>query len=181
MLFRSARLLYPPKLSKDIVGNRNYFVSQVVVVGRNVVVRGIILRVSASRLRNILKKIQLEYTQIRPIKNGDLTYLAKQGVLLINRTLTVRDSQANCHQKIWDKFTPTLLKEILLLNNKKENPLVLLLWGQKAVQVLKDMDPDMENLPTDYVAGTDFRLAKTTKGQYADYSTSKWARKRTSS
>ena len=31
-------------------------------------------------LRNILKKIQLEYTQIRPIKNGDLTYLAKQGV-----------------------------------------------------------------------------------------------------
>ena len=38
----------------------------------------------------------------------------------------------------------------------------------------------MENLPTDYVAGTDFRLAKTTKGQYADYSTSsKWARKET--
>ena len=41
------------------------------------------------------------------------------------------------------------------------------------------MDPDMENLPTDYVAGTDFRLAKTAKGQYADYCTSKWARKET--
>jgi len=39
------------------------------------------------------------------------------------------------------------------------------------------MDPDMENIPTDYLNGTDFRLAKTTKGQYADYSTSKWARK----
>ena len=39
------------------------------------------------------------------------------------------------------------------------------------------MDPDMENIPTDYVNGTDFRLAKTMKGQYADYSTSKWARK----
>ena len=39
------------------------------------------------------------------------------------------------------------------------------------------MDPEMENLPTDYTAGTDFRLSKTTKGQYADYSTSKWARK----
>ena len=39
------------------------------------------------------------------------------------------------------------------------------------------MDPDMENIPTDYVNGTDFRLTKTTKGQYADYSTSKWARK----
>ena len=35
----------------------------------------------------------------------------------------------------------------------------------------------MENIPTDYVNGTDFRLTKTTKGQYADYSTSKWARK----
>jgi hypothetical protein len=42
------------------------------------------------------------------------------------------------------------------------------------------MDPEMENLPTDYVAGTDFRLSKTTKGQYADYSTSKWARKESS-
>ena len=39
------------------------------------------------------------------------------------------------------------------------------------------MDPDMENIPTDYVNGTDFRLPKTMKGQYADYSTSKWARK----
>jgi len=39
------------------------------------------------------------------------------------------------------------------------------------------MDPDMENIPTDYVNGTDFRVTKTTKGQYADYSTSKWARK----
>ena len=38
----------------------------------------------------------------------------------------------------------------------------------------------MENIPTDYVNGTDFRLSKTTKGQYADYSTSKWARKETS-
>ena len=42
------------------------------------------------------------------------------------------------------------------------------------------MDPEMENLPTDYVNGTDFRLTKTTKGQYADYSTSKWARKESS-
>ena len=39
------------------------------------------------------------------------------------------------------------------------------------------MDRDMENIPTDYVNGTDFRVTKTTKGQYADYSTSKWARK----
>ena len=35
----------------------------------------------------------------------------------------------------------------------------------------------MENMPTDYMNGTDFRVTKTTKGQYADYSTSKWAPK----
>ena len=95
-------------------------------------------------MRNILKKIQLEYTQIRPIKNGDLTYLAKQGVLLINRTLTVRDSQANSHQKIWDKFTPHLIKEILMYHREKNNSIVLLLWGNNAIKVLKDMDKDME-------------------------------------
>jgi hypothetical protein len=41
------------------------------------------------------------------------------------------------------------------------------------------MDPDMEELPTDYDQGLDFRIAKTSKGDYADYSTSNWARKET--
>mgnify|MGYP000282773826 CR=1 FL=1 len=41
------------------------------------------------------------------------------------------------------------------------------------------MDPDIQELPTDYDMGLDFRVTKTTKGQYADYSTSKWARKET--
>jgi len=39
------------------------------------------------------------------------------------------------------------------------------------------MDPEMEELPTDYVRGLDFRIVKTSKGGYADYSTSTWARK----
>jgi hypothetical protein len=39
------------------------------------------------------------------------------------------------------------------------------------------MDPELENLPTDYSAGLDFRIAKTQKGGFADYNTSKWARK----
>ena len=41
------------------------------------------------------------------------------------------------------------------------------------------MDPEMEDLPTDYTRGVDFRINKTTKGGYADYSTSKWSRKTT--
>ena len=39
------------------------------------------------------------------------------------------------------------------------------------------MDSDFVELPTDIEQGTDFRLTKTTKGQYADYSTSSWARR----
>ena len=39
------------------------------------------------------------------------------------------------------------------------------------------MDPDMNELPTDYTAGVDFRISKTSKGGYADYSTSTWARR----
>ena len=39
------------------------------------------------------------------------------------------------------------------------------------------MDPEMEELPTDYNAGLDFQIVKTSKGGYADYSTSKWSRK----
>jgi len=39
------------------------------------------------------------------------------------------------------------------------------------------MDPDMEDLPTDSTSGVDFRIIKTSKGGYADYSTSTWSRK----
>jgi len=60
-----------------------------------------------------------------------------------------------------------------------ENPIRRFVIGPQIFNIIKSalMDPDMENIPTDYVNGTDFRLTKTSKGQYADYSTSKWARK----
>jgi len=60
-----------------------------------------------------------------------------------------------------------------------ENPVRRFVISPQIFNIIKSalMDPDMENIPTDYVNGTDFRVTKTTKGQYADYSTSKWARK----
>lgn len=60
-----------------------------------------------------------------------------------------------------------------------ENPIRRFIIGPQIFKLLKSalMDPDMENLPTDFDSGTDFRLVKTQKGQYADYSTSNWARK----
>jgi hypothetical protein len=63
-----------------------------------------------------------------------------------------------------------------------ESPIRRFVIGSQIFNIIKGalMDPDMENLPTDYLNGTDFKLTKTTKGQYADYSTSKWARKESS-
>jgi hypothetical protein len=60
-----------------------------------------------------------------------------------------------------------------------ENPIRRFIIGPQIFQIIKQalMDPDMEELPTDYTAGVDFRLNKTSKGGYADYSTSSWARR----
>lgn len=59
-----------------------------------------------------------------------------------------------------------------------DNPIRRFVIGPQIFNIIKSalMDPEMENLPIEYVNGCDFRLSKTTKGQYADYSTSKWSR-----
>jgi hypothetical protein len=59
------------------------------------------------------------------------------------------------------------------------NPIRRFIIGPQIFQIIKGalMDPDMNELPTDYTAGVDFRIAKTSKGGYADYSTSNWARR----
>ena len=60
-----------------------------------------------------------------------------------------------------------------------ENPIRRFIIGPQIFQLIKAalMDPDMEELPTDYTAGVDFRLSKGTKGGYADYGASNWARR----
>src|SRR5210317_1957364 len=85
-------------------------------------------------------------------------------------------------RKYWKKRSyifQGLVRENPLQEDAPENPIRRFIIGPQIFNIIKGalMDPDMENIPTDYVNGTDFRLAKTMKGQYADYSTSKWARK----
>ena len=60
-----------------------------------------------------------------------------------------------------------------------DNPIRRFIIGPQIFQIIKTalMDPDMEEMPTDYTAGVDFRLNKTSKGGYADYGTSNWARR----
>jgi hypothetical protein len=60
-----------------------------------------------------------------------------------------------------------------------ENPIRRFIIGPQIFQLIKAalMDPDMEELPTDYTDGVDFRLSKGSKGGYADYGASNWARR----
>jgi hypothetical protein len=60
-----------------------------------------------------------------------------------------------------------------------ENPIRRFIISPQIFNIIKNalMDPEMENMPTDYVGGLDFTIKKTSKGGYADYSTSSWARK----
>ena len=79
-------------------------------------------------LVNIYKEIQSEYGT-EPPKNGDLTRWAKQGVLLLNTVLTVRAGMANSHRGMgWEIFTD----KIIQLLNKREKPIVFILWGGNA-------------------------------------------------
>jgi hypothetical protein len=63
-----------------------------------------------------------------------------------------------------------------------ENPIRRFIIGPQIFAVIKSalMDPELEELPTDLQRGLDFRITKTSKGGYADYNTSKWARKESS-
>jgi hypothetical protein len=60
-----------------------------------------------------------------------------------------------------------------------ENPIRRFIIGSQIFNIIKAalMDPDMSELPTDYVHGIDFKIVKTSKGGYADYSTSTWSRR----
>jgi uracil-DNA glycosylase len=73
--------------------------------------------------------------------SGDLTYLAEQGVLLLNRSLTVRESKANSHRNIWQEFTKEIFHNLLV----KCDGVVVMLWGNDAKEIMKDMSPEIVN------------------------------------
>ncbi len=79
-------------------------------------------------LLNIYKEIRNDIGTPIP-SSGNLERWAKQGVLLLNATLTVEESRAGSHQKLgWEQFTDAVIKT---LSDKKEN-VVFLLWGRYA-------------------------------------------------
>jgi uracil-DNA glycosylase len=135
----NTKIIYPPK--EDIFAalkNTSYKDVKVVIVGQDPyhgegeamglsfsVHDGIKLPPS---LKNIYKELE-DDLGIKPVASGDLTKWTKQGVLLLNATLTVIKDTPNSHSKLgWDKFTDYVIKKI----NAKDEPVVFILWGNFA-------------------------------------------------
>lgn len=79
-------------------------------------------------LQNIFKEIKSDLG-IEPNKNGDLSRWAKQGVLLLNATLTVRANTPGSHQrKGWEDFTDVVINKI----SENREGVVFILWGNYA-------------------------------------------------
>lgn len=87
-------------------------------------------------LRNIFKELVDDIGCTYP-QNGDLTNWAKQGVLLLNTTLTVREGEPMSHVGMgWETFTDQVLKYL----NKKQSSIVFILWGKHARNKAKLID-----------------------------------------
>ena len=86
-------------------------------------------------------------------------------------------------RKYWKKrsyiFQGFVRENPLADDKTPENPIRRFIIGPQIFSIIKSalMDPELEELPTDMQRGLDFRITKTSKGGYADYNTSKWARK----
>lgn len=79
-------------------------------------------------LQNIYKELNQEIGTYIP-NNGYLLSWTKQGILLLNTSLTVRAGEANSHSKIgWEIFTDNIIKIL----NEKEKPIIFVLWGNNA-------------------------------------------------
>lgn len=104
-------------------------------------------------------------------------------VLTEVRTWFKDPSLEDMGRKYWKKksylFQGFVVDSSLKEDSTPENPIRRFIISPQIFNIIKGalMDPEMEELPTDLIRGTDFRVTKTSKGGYSDYSTSSWARK----
>jgi len=82
-------------------------------------------------LQNIYKEIKENYPEWKVPKNGDISHWAKQGVLLLNKCLTVQKGEADSHKGIWDGFTKFIVETVSLTNPR----CIYVFWGRKAQEM----------------------------------------------
>jgi hypothetical protein len=86
-------------------------------------------------------------------------------------------------RKYWKKrsyiFQGFVVEDPIKEDKIPENPIRRFIIGPQIYNIIRSalMDPELDELPTDALKGLDFRIAKTSKGGFADYSTSKWSRR----
>lgn len=89
-------------------------------------------------LQNMYKELKDDLGLYIP-NNGYLVKWAKQGVLLLNTSLTVRENEANSHSKIgWQIFTDNVIKAL----NEREKPIIFILWGNNAKSKIQFINKD---------------------------------------
>ncbi|WP_086445003.1 uracil-DNA glycosylase [Candidatus Enterococcus lemimoniae] len=87
-------------------------------------------------LMNIYKELQADLGY-PPVAHGFLESWAKQGVLLLNTVLTVRNGQAYSHRgQGWENLTDAIIKKL----NDRDKPIVFILWGKPAQEKIKMID-----------------------------------------
>lgn len=141
--------IYPPKeLTFNALINTPIDLVKVVIVGQDPyhgpgqahglsfsVPKGVAIPPS---LRNIYKELKSDLGLLEP-NHGCLIPWARQGVLLLNSTLTVREGKPKSHYgRGWERFTDAILAEI----GKKEQPVVFLLWGNSAKEKVERLNLD---------------------------------------
>ena len=135
----STRRIYPPMHDiYNALKYTSYSETRVVILGQDPYhgqgqAHGLCFSVQAGvmtppSLKNIFRELNLEYGTPFPT-TGELTGWAKQGVLLLNTTLTVREGQPQSHKgRGWEILTD----KIISLLNDKNTPVVFMLWGGNA-------------------------------------------------
>ena len=133
-------ICFPPKeLIFSAFQNCNFDDLKVVIIGQDPYhgegeANGLCFSVNDSvkippSLRNIFREVNTDLDRLFFPTSGNLEYWAKQGVLLLNATLTVQKDKPNSHKHLnWEKFTDAVIQEI---SDKKHN-IVFLLWGNFA-------------------------------------------------
>jgi hypothetical protein len=99
------------------------------------------------------------------------------------RTWFKDESLTDMGRKYWKKksylFQGFVVDSKYQEEKTPENPIRRFIMGGQIFNIIKNalLDPEIEELPTDYVRGLDFKVSKTKKGEYFDYNTSSWARR----
>ncbi|KDR84857.1 hypothetical protein GALMADRAFT_217936 [Galerina marginata CBS 339.88] len=96
-------------------------------------------------LKNIYKQLETDFPGFKAPKTGDLSPVAKQGVLWLNTSLTVRAHKAGSHaRKGWETFTTQVIRAVLQRKNANQAGVVFMAWGLPAQKTFSTIGIDQK-------------------------------------